>query len=212
MIRIDEKLRKDGASLNYLLHLPDRIESSQPLPLLLYLHGVSQRGNDLDLLRLDFLPQQLEKKSDIPFIVVTPQCPNQSSWNMETDSIIALLDEIVAEYPVDHKRIYLTGISMGGYGVWDLAIKYPQRFAALAPMCGGGEPDKAEVLKNIPIWAFHGEKDDVIPLQETLNMVEAVKRHKGNVKLTIYPNAGHDLSETYADPLLYNWLLEQVSH
>jgi predicted peptidase len=101
------------------------------------------------------------------------------------------------------------GISMGGYGAWDLAIKFPERFAALVPICGGGVPEQAYSLKNVPVWAFHGAKDDVVPLQETLNMVEALKQCEGKVKLTVYPDVSHDIgTATYNNPLLYNWLLQ----
>ncbi|WP_261808032.1 prolyl oligopeptidase family serine peptidase [Paenibacillus sp. N3.4] len=99
---------------------------------------------------------------------------------------------------------------MGGYGAWDLAIKYPERFAALVPICGGGTPEKAQILKNTPVWAFHGAKDDIVPLHETLNMVEALKQCEGNVKLSIYPDAGHDLTETYNNPMLYDWFLQHT--
>lgn len=127
---------------------------------------------------------------------------------MITDAIMALLDEIISEYPVDPKSVYLIGASMGGYGAWDLAIKYPERFAALVPICGGGAPKQAYILKNVPVWAFHGAEDDIVPLKETLNMVEALKKHGGKVELTVYPDTGHDIgTTTYNNPLLYEWLL-----
>jgi len=207
MTQINGTLQND-ASLNYLLYLPNKIAEGPMLPLILFLHGVAQRGNDLELLRPHALPELLETKSDFPFIVISPQCPEHSSWDSQTAAIIALLDEIISEYPIDQKRIYLTGISMGGYGAWDLATKYPQRFAAAVPLCGGGTPEKAESLKNLPIWAFHGAKDEIIPMEETLSMVEAIKLYQGNIKATIYPEAGHDLTDTYKDPMLYSWLLQ----
>jgi acetyl esterase/lipase len=128
---------------------------------------------------------------------------------METDGVMSLLDEIISLYPVDEKRVYLTGLSMGGYGAWDLAMKNPERFAALATVCSGGIVEKAHVLKNLPIWAFHGAKDNIVPVQDTINMVEALKQCEGNIKLTIYPDAEHDSwTETYKNHLLYEWFLQ----
>ncbi|MNI31871.1 Alpha/beta hydrolase family protein [compost metagenome] len=98
---------------------------------------------------------------------------------------------------------------MGGYGAWDLASKYPEKFAALATVCSGGNLDQAMNLKNLPIWAFHGAKDDVIPVQDTLDMVEVIKNCQGNIKLTVYPDTGHDSwTETYNNTELYNWFLQ----
>jgi predicted peptidase len=212
MAQINGKIVKEIkkiVSLNYLLYLPDNLEVTQKLPLIIFLHGRDQRGNDLELLKIRALPQLLEKTADFPFIVVSPQCPDHSFWSTETDGIMALLDEIISLYPVDDTRIYLTGLSMGGYGAWDLAMKYPERFAALATVCSGGIVEKAHVLKNLPVWAFHGAKDNIVPMQDTINMVEALKLSDGNIKLTIYPDAEHDSwTETYKNNLLYEWFLQ----
>jgi predicted peptidase len=200
---------KKRVNLNYLVYLPDKMEDEHKLPLILFLHGLDQRGEDLELLKIRALPKFLEKTNDFPFIVVSPQCPKNSYWNMESDRVVALLDEIISLYPVDEKRIYLTGLSMGGYGAWDLAIKYPQRFAALATVCSGGVAEKAHEIKKLPVWAFHGAKDDIVPVQDTLDMVEAVKQCGGNIKLTVYPHAEHDCwTQTYNNPLLYEWFLQ----
>ncbi|MFC5404739.1 prolyl oligopeptidase family serine peptidase [Cohnella soli] len=203
-------LVNDGQNLNYLLYFPETMVTNQILPLIIFLHSIDERGNDLELLKIHSLPHILDNKSDFPFIVVSPQCPAQSFWNNETDKIIALIDEMMSNYSVDPTRVYLTGISMGGYGAWDLATKYPERFAAIMPLCGGGTPEKASVLAKLPVWAFHGAKDEIVPLQETLNMVEALKQCGGNVKLTVFPDAGHDLTDTYNDPMLYEWLLQHT--
>ena len=119
MTQINGKVIKEikkWVNLNYLVYLPNKIEDTEKLPLILFLHGLDQRGEDLELLKIRVLPQLLEKTNDFPFMVVSPQCPNHSYWNMETDGLIALLDEIISLYPVDEKRVYLTGLSMGGYG------------------------------------------------------------------------------------------------
>lgn len=123
---------------------------------------------------------------------------------------MALIDHISTVYRVDAQKIYVTGLSMGGYGTWELAKKYPDRFAAAAPICGGGSIKGIERLKDVPVWAFHGEKDDVVPLDEGEKMVQALQDVGGNVKLTVYPDAAHDSwTDTYRNPDLYTWLLQQ---
>jgi len=121
-----------------------------------------------------------------------------------------LLKDVSKKYRIDENRIYVTGLSMGGYGTWDLAIKYPNRFAAIAPVCGGGDPTKASVLKDLPIWVFHGAKDEVVTLDKSQVMVDAIEKTGGSVKFTIYPEANHDSwTETYNNPELYEWFLAQ---
>jgi predicted peptidase len=111
---------------------------------------------------------------------------------------------------VDPDRVYLTGLSMGGYGTWSLAAAHPERFAAIVPICGGGNPADAAKLASLPVWVFHGAKDPTVPLERSKEMVEAIKSAGGNPRFTIYPEAGHDSwTETYNNPELYQWLLEQ---
>jgi predicted peptidase len=124
--------------------------------------------------------------------------------------LTVLLDNIVARYKVDEDRIYVTGLSMGGFGTWSLASRTPNRFAAIVPICGGGEAYWARRFAHLPIWVFHGAKDPVVPLQRSEAMVDALRQRGGNVQLTVYPDAGHDAwSETYDNPKLYEWLLRQ---
>jgi len=150
--------------------------------------------------------QGIERREDSPFILVCPQCPRDQWW--DNDVLNALLDEIIARHPVDTECVYLTGISMGGFGTWSLAIEHPERFAAIAPICGGGPPYVAHRLERTPVWAFHGARDDIVPLQESERMVEAVRAAGGDAKLTIYPEAGHNSwTETYKNPELYEWFL-----
>ncbi|MEH2221051.1 MAG: prolyl oligopeptidase family serine peptidase [Nostoc sp.] len=202
-------------SYNYLLFLPDglhpdgdRNEIQQPLlPTILFLHGAGQRGSDLDDVRKHGVAKVVEQQSDFPFIVISPQCPRREYWNIERLS--TLLDEVIASCAVDPDRVYLTGLSMGGYGTWHLAAAQPERFAAIAPICGGGNPQAAGKLKNLPVWAFHGAKDNVVPLSESEIMVSALKVHDGNVKFTVYPEANHDSwTQTYNNPELYEWFLQ----
>jgi predicted peptidase len=120
-----------------------------------------------------------------------------------------LVETIIEEYAVDHNRVYLTGLSMGGYGTWSLAMMYPDLFAAIAPICGGGNPDWIGLLKDVPVWAFHGDADPVVPLEQSQRMVSALQKHGGNAKLTVYPDVGHDSwTQTYENQELYDWFLQ----
>ncbi|MEH2326709.1 MAG: prolyl oligopeptidase family serine peptidase [Nostoc sp.] len=177
------------------------------LPTILFLHGAGQRGSNLDDVKKYGVAKIVEQQADFPFIVISPQCPRGEYWNIERLS--ALLDRVIASYPVDPERVYLTGLSMGGYGTWHLAAAQPERFAAIAPICGGGNPKAARNLKNLPVWAFHGAKDNVVPLSESEIMVSALKARNGNVKFTVYPEANHDSwTQTYNNPELYKWFLQ----
>lgn len=202
-----EIVKKVG--LKFLLYLPKQYgEPDKKYPLLMFLHGSGERGNDLNKLKVHSIPKIVDVKDDFPFIVVSPQCPDGERWNAET--LNALLDEVISSLAVDTTRVYLTGLSMGGYGTWKLAAAYPERFAAIAPVCGGGSLEDAWRLKEMPVWAFHGAKDDIVPPTETERMIEALKR-MGNtqVKFTLYPDANHNSWDaTYANPELYEWFLQ----
>ena len=194
--------------MKYLLYLPKDYDQKESWPLLLFLHGAGERGDNLELVKKHGPPKLIEAGQDFPFIVVSPQCPRDRRW--EPFELAALLDEIVEKHKVDQDRIYVTGLSMGGFGTWSLAAYQPKRFAALVPICGGGEPIVAKLFAPIPAWVFHGAKDFVVPVERSEKMVEAMKQAGGNVKFTVYPEAGHDSwTETYANPELYEWLLQQ---
>jgi predicted peptidase len=174
----------------------------------MFLHGAGERGSKLEVLRRQGLPKMIAQGKSFDFIIVSPQCPNDLWWPEQTDTLINLLDEIEKNYRVDTDRVYLTGLSMGGFGTWTLAEKYPQRFAAIAPICGGSERYAAYRLKNVPVWAFHGAIDRLVPVQRSQEMVDEVKKEGGNTKLTIYPEAEHDSwTLTYNNPELYEWFL-----
>ncbi len=200
---------KGNFKFDYLLFLPEGYDKADKRwPLILFLHGAGERGNNLEKVKIHGPPKIVETKKDFPFIVVSPQCPNRrGGWDAE--ALNALLKDITAQYKVDRDRIYLTGLSMGGYGTWRLGAAHPEWFAALVPICGGGDPREIGRLTHIPIWVFHGAKDQAVPLKRSEEMVEAIKKAGGNVKLTVYPEAGHDSwTETYNNPELYKWLLE----
>jgi len=194
--------------MKYLLALPKDYDQKDSWPLLLFLHGAGERGNNLELVKKHGPPKLIEAGQQFPFIVVSPQCPEGRWW--EPVELAALVDEIVENCKVDQDRIYVTGLSMGGFGTWSLAAYQPKRFAAIAPICGGGEPIIAKLFTPIPAWVFHGAKDFVVPLERSEKMVEAMKQAGGIVKFTVYPEAGHDSwTESYANPELYDWLLQQ---
>jgi len=195
-------------ALDYLLYLPDGYEDSDDAyPLLLFLHGAGESGDDLDKVKVHGPPKLIESGRDFPFIVVSPQSPGRG-WDPQT--LNALLDDLIGNLRVDEDRVYLTGLSMGGFGAWALATAHPERFAAIAPICGGGDPRTAARLKDLPIWVFHGAQDNVVPLRASERMVNALKELGSDVKFTVYPDAGHDSwTETYNNPEFYDWLLDQ---
>jgi predicted peptidase len=205
-------------SANYLLFLPKGYEAKgqKRWPLMLFLHGAGERGTNLSKLTVHGPPKIVKNRPDFPFILVSPQCPEGEVWSNET--LLALLDDVIRKHKVDTNRVYLTVLSMGGYGTWSLGIRYPERFAAIAPICGGGETisvllagrQKGAALKSLGVWAFHGAKDPVVKLEESERMIAALK--KAGVKdldLTVYPDAQHDSwTETYANEKLYDWFLK----
>lgn len=199
--------RPTTVKLQYLLSLPKDYAEQESWPVLLFLHGAGERGSDLNLVKKHGPPKLIEAGKEFPFIVVSPQCPGGRWW--EPFELAALLDEIQANYKVDQKRIYVTGLSMGGFGTWGLTAYQPNRFAAIAPICGGGEPFTTRLYSHVPTWAFHGDQDNVVPLARSESMVDGLKRAGGNVKFTVYPGVGHDSwTETYDNEELYQWLLE----
>lgn len=195
--------------MKYLLYLPENYDEKEKWPLVLFLHGAGERGDDLDLVTVHGPPKLVKNGKQFPFIVVSPQCPKEQLW--QPVELTALLDDIEKKYKVDKDRIYVTGLSMGGFGTWSLAAYTPYRFAALVPICGGGEKFWVKKIKHVPIWVFHGGKDTAVPLERSQTLVDVLKKEKSDVKFTIYPEAGHDSwTETYNNPDVYEWLLQQV--
>jgi predicted peptidase len=205
--------------LKYWLFLPKgyAAKETKRWPLLVFLHGMRERGDNLELVKKHGPAKTVEQQPDFPFILVSPQCPADRWWPV--DAVSALIDEVMEKHAVDAKRVYLTGLSMG-FATWELGLKTPERFAAIAPICGGGNPfppfgfapKRAEALKSMGIWAFHGGKDPVVKLAESERMVQAMKIYGcSDVELTLYPEAGHDSwTETYNNPKLYEWFLKHT--
>lgn len=200
----------EAAGLDYLAYVPKGYaETKEKWPLILFLHGAGERGNDLNILKSNGLPMLVEQKA-MPFIVVSPQCPRKRWWPEKQflKSLETLLDQLIDDYSIDPDRVYLTGLSMGGFGTWSLAAHCPKRFAAIAPICGGGKPKTAKRISKIPTWVFHGARDQVVPIERSQVMVDALKAIGSDIKFTVYPRAGHNSwSITYRNPKLYEWFL-----
>lgn len=212
--RLFEPAEGEPGPMPYWLFLPGDYDAGrqQRWPFLLFLHGAGERGDDWTLVKKHGPPKLADSQTDFPFVLVSPQCPRDLWW--DDDGLIRqlarLVDAIGQELAIDPNRLYLTGLSMGGYGVWKLACEHPQRYAALAPICGGGDPTQAHKLASMPIWAFHGALDDVVPQEQTIAMIEGVEDAGGQPRLTIYPDVAHDSwTITYDNPQLYEWLLAQ---
>jgi predicted peptidase len=194
-------------SHRYLLYSPAGA-ATRPQPLILFLHGAGERGEDPDLVRQQGLPRRLSDGAALPFVVLAPQCPVDQQW--EPQSLASLLDYVQGARAIDPDHVIVTGMSMGGRGAWSLAIAYPNRFAAIAPICGRGDPSAVCAIAHVPVWAFHGALDAVVPVQRSIEMVDALRACGGDVRLTVYPQAEHDSwTETYANQELYAWLLAQ---
>ena len=208
---VDKVVGFKTVSMNreFLLFFPrDYDAEGKASPLMIFLHGAGERGSEIKLVRKHGPPKIVAKDPGFHFILVSPQCKTDRRWYSE--DIINLVNEIKDRFNVDSSRIYLTGLSMGGFGTWRTAIDYPDIFAAILPVCGGGEPSKVCAIKDIPVWAFHGAKDNVVPIERSEEMVQALKECGGNPKFTVYPEAAHDSwTETYKNPEIYSWLLKQ---
>ncbi|MEP6596058.1 MAG: prolyl oligopeptidase family serine peptidase, partial [Ginsengibacter sp.] len=139
---------------------------------------------------------------------VSPQCPDDRNW--DTQNLLALLDHIEATLPIDKNKIYVTSLSVGGFATWSLAQAAPERFAAIAPICGGGDLERLCIMRDVPVWAFHGLKDAAVPYEESERLIHRLKKFGSNVKFTLYPDLEHDCwTKTYQNQELYNWLLSK---
>ncbi len=196
----------DGREMKFLLYLPKGYEEKEHWPLMLFMHGAGERGDDLNLVKKHGPPKLIENGKDFPFIVISPQCPKGTWW--KTEDVVALLNHIMQIHNVDDNRVYVTGLSMGGRGTWQVAGAVPDKLAAIAPICGPSDETVVEKIVTIPTWVFHGAKDSAVKVDHSEMMVRLLKEKGGDPKLTIYPEANHDSwTETYNNEELYEWLL-----
>jgi len=207
----------DGRTIEYLVYLPEDYapdDGDKKWPLMLFLHGRGESDGPLSLVAKWGPPRLVERGESLPYILVSPQCPREDSWREDgqQELLVELLDHIAEAYRVDTNRVYLTGLSMGGYGSWRLAADHPQRFAAVVPICGGGNPEDADKLKALPIWVWHGDEDRAVPFTRSVEMVEAIRAAGGEkIRFTTLEGVGHNSwSAAYATPEVYEWLNRQT--
>ena len=204
---------KPKVDYDYLLYLPkDYYKQTKSYPLVVYLHGGSHKGADLNKLKEYGLPYLVDQGNNFDFIIASPQCPNDKYWSSE-DWFDPLYTKIITEYRINTNKVYLTGISMGGYGTYIVAMDYPDKFAAILPLCGGcNDSDTLRIcnLKDIPIWAFHGTSDDQISISETERIANALNKCNGKMKFTRLKGEGHGIQFLYKKyPHMYKWMLQQ---
>ena len=197
--------------LPYLLHLPDGVEARDDWPLILSLHGSGERGTDVALVRRQGLPRRLDEGLELPAVVLSPQCPDGQVWAQQYPAVMALVDAVMQRIGIDRDRLVLTGLSLGGVGVVHLAATHPERFAAIAPICGPWAWYYVNpAMAKLPLWAFHGEDDPVVAVEDSRRLAAAVKALGGEARLTTYPGVGHDAwTAAYADEELLAWMLAQ---
>ena len=198
----------------YEVFLPKNKDwKAEQLPMIVFLHGAGKRGGMENLSNAHCIGLSNAvacDAMDIPAIILCPRCPEDMVWNNIIFTLKELIDKIAAEYNVDMHRITATGLSMGGFGTWELGITYPEFFAGLAPICGGGFPWRAGNLRNTPIWTFHGDADDVVSIELTRQMVDAARNGGANVRFTIFNGVDHcSWDSAYWYTTLVQWLLEQ---
>ena len=178
-------------------------------PLIVFLHGSGERGTDLSKVEVHGPPMIVKEDKEFPFYVLSPQCPEKTWWKGK--KVNKLVNEILDKHPIDRNRVYITGLSMGGFGSWAAAIANPDLYAALAPICGA-EATKAkhmEKISHIPMWVFHGAKDKIVPISGSEALVAKAKAVGADVRYTVYENADHDSwTVTYNNPELYHWFLK----
>ena len=209
---IFETTVKTPVKLHYSLYFPDDYhDNDSDYPLVLYLHGVGERGEDLKKIEVNGLPEVISKGKTFPFLTLAPQCPEFGWWSRSeyVEALADLLNEVVKVRRVNTKKIYATGLSMGGYGTLALAKKYTDLFAAIIPICGGmDDRDSIKRLRDMPMWLFHGELDQTHPAERSIVIYDMLSPINKNIKLTIYEGVGHNSwDETYANDEIYQWLL-----
>ena len=194
-MNIKNCLAKTENEMNYVVAYPDNYEG---LPLLVFLHGAGERGINIEHLYRHGIPKMIKEGKEIPAVILYPQCPASFIWNNMVKELKALIDKVAEEYSVNRSKITLTGLSMGGYGTWEMAMCYPETFSAIAPVCGGGVPWRASKLKNVPITAYHGTEDITVPFIQSEIMVSAAKKIGADAELVALEGLGHNDGAAYA--------------
>ncbi len=208
---LKKKTFSQSIDFEYLIYFPDDYhDEDKKFPLVLFLHGAGERGHNVDLVKKHGIPKRIEEGENFPFITIAPQCRDGIWWSYTENIYILekLMQNILLDLRVDKKRVYGTGLSMGGFGILELALSIPSLFTALVPICGGTITNNLQHLEKMPIWMFHGAEDDVIPIESSLLIYEYLKEKNENIHLTVYPNIMHDSwTITYENKEIYEWLL-----
>ncbi len=214
---LNRVFKEDNSESKYVLFIPHDYKGDQPCPLILFLHGAGERGKDGLLPVQQGIGNAIKfkgKEKRFPFIVIFPQAALKSNWLAEgkdAKRALAILDEVRKTYKVDDKRTYLTGLSMGGYGTWSLAAAFPEKWAAIVPICGGGDPTTASKIKDIPCWCFHGDEDPAVPVQRSREMIKGLRDAGGNPRYSEFPYVGHNSWDAaYVTEELTAWLLQHT--
>lgn len=207
-----EITKKETTQLGYILTGPSDLKDGETLPLIIFLHGAGERGDNIDAIKCYCVPKLFtrdENYQGLRVFTLSPQCPQESTWIDYKKELFDLFDKICDENPIDKSRVSLCGISMGGFGTWELALSQPWRFSAIAPLCGGGMNWRAWYVKDIPIRVYHGRRDDVVPLSQSEAMVNSVRLQGGNVEFTIYDDLSHNCwDRAFEETDLIKWLAE----
>ena len=192
----------------YLLDVPEALKGQKKRPLLIFLHGAGERGKDHELIAKNAVPRMIEEGLSLPCVTVCPQCPNGFVWHTEVHFLKDFIDHIIKEYDIDPSRVSLTGISMGGYGTWEMIMDYPEMFRKAAPVCGGGTPWRAWQIKS-KVWAFHGDADGAVPCIGSVQLVDAMKNAGGDARLTLFHGCDHNSWDpAYETTKVLDWLTE----
>ncbi len=203
----------DGSASPYVVYVPQDYDGKKEFPVILFLHGSGEtKGGSKMPAEVGIGPAIKKRAKTFPFIAVIPQSEKRTWRADSTDGkrAMAILDDVMKEYKTDANRVYLTGLSMGGFGTWSLAAAHPDRWAAIAPVCGGGNTADAAKIKNLPCWCFHGDADTAVKVDLSRQMIEALQKAGAKPKYTEYPKVGHNSWDAaYGTDELYTWLLEQ---
>lgn len=196
---------------DYLLYLPENYDVKKRYPLIIFLHGAGERGDDLSVLKRHSIPAIFDRDVSYQAIVVSPQCKENKTWSSTPEKVVAFIKEMIARYNADEDAVTITGISMGGYGTWQVIMDNPTLFAAAAPICGGGMAWRADVLVGLPLRIFHGEADGVVNVFYSKDIYRRLQECGAkDVELFLYPNVGHDVWEqAYKETDLIDWLLSK---
>lgn len=213
----ERRTRSATAPLSYLLYLPPAYaDDDRDWPLVIFLHGRGESGHDLARVKVYGIARVIDQGEEFPAVAVSPQCPEETDWEAQSGAVWELIQEVIGTHRIDRRRIYLTGLSMGGRGSWKLAVEHPDAFAAIAPICGRiPQVDdflvKVQILKDVPLWVFHGVQDPIVPVGNSDQIVASLRAAGAAVRYTRYPDADHDAwTRAYADPAFYAWLWAQT--